>query len=183
MTAPDPPAGAGRPRGGQTRRPSGERIVRRPLAEAGAPRGFIVHATAAYLGLYTALLASALVTVPLRVGEVDPHGKESSLGLVAGVGALVAVVANPLFGRLSDRTTSRLGRRRPWLVGGVLGGTTGLTIIAVIPSIPAIVLGWSLAQLAFNATLAALAATIPDQVPVRQRGRVRSRHSMRRSTW
>ncbi|QTR04583.1 MFS transporter, partial [Saccharothrix algeriensis] len=66
-----------------------------------------------------ALLASALVTVPLRVAEVDPDGKERSLGLIVALGALVAVVANPLFGRLSDRTTSRFGRRRPWLIGGV----------------------------------------------------------------
>ena len=63
-----------------------------------APRGFTLRTTLAYLGLYTALLASALVTVPLRIGEVDPQGKESSLGLVAGVGSLVAVIANPLFG-------------------------------------------------------------------------------------
>jgi MFS family permease len=136
------------------------------------PRGFTLRTALAYLGLYTALLASALVTVPLRIGEVDPQGKESSLGLVAGVGSLVAVIANPLFGRLSDRTTSRLGRRRPWLVGGVLGGTAGLAIIAVVPSVPGILVGWCLAQLAFNATLSSLAATIPDQVPVRERGRV-----------
>lgn len=137
-----------------------------------APRGYVFLVAAAFLGMYTALLAAALVTVPLRIAEVDPGGKESSLGLVAGVGALVAVVANPLFGRLSDRTTSRFGRRRPWLVGGVLGGTVGLTVVALVPSIPAILVGWCLAQLAFNATLSSLAATIPDQVPELQRGRV-----------
>lgn len=136
------------------------------------PRGFTVRIALAYLGLYTALLASALVTVPLRVAEVDPEGKERSLGLIVAFGALVALVANPLFGRLSDRTTSRFGRRRPWLIGGVLGGSAGLMLIALVPTVPAVVAGWCIAQMSFNATLSALSATIPDQVPVERRGTV-----------
>ncbi|WP_067449685.1 MFS transporter [Actinomadura macra] len=136
------------------------------------PRGFTFRISLAYLGLYTALLASALVTVPLRVAEVDPAGKERSLALIVALGALVAVVANPLFGRLSDRTTSRFGRRRPWLVGGVLGGSAGLMLIALAPAVPAIAIGWCLAQMSFNATLSALSATVPDQVPADRRGTV-----------
>jgi MFS family permease len=137
-----------------------------------APRGFALRTALAYLGLYSALLASALVTVPLRIGQVDPSHKEENLGLVISVGALVAMIANPLFGRLSDRTTSRFGRRRPWLLGGVVGGMVGLSVIAMVPSIPAILVGWCIAQLAFNATLSSLTATIPDQVPTEQRGRI-----------
>ena len=37
-------------------------------------------------------------------------------------GALVAMFANPLFGAWSDRTTSRFGRRRPWILAGCVGG-------------------------------------------------------------
>ena len=39
-------------------------------------------------------------------------------GLVTGVGAAVSVFANPAFGAISDRTTSRFGRRVPWVVAG-----------------------------------------------------------------
>ena len=46
-----------------------------------------------------------------------------SLALVAGTGALVAMVGNPFFGRMSDRTASRLGMRRPWMVIGLVGGS------------------------------------------------------------
>jgi Na+/melibiose symporter-like transporter len=35
------------------------------------------------------------------------------LAVVAGVGSLLAMVANPFFGRMSDRTSSHLGIRRP----------------------------------------------------------------------
>ncbi|MEU6113468.1 MFS transporter [Streptomyces sp. NPDC047117] len=135
-----------------------------------APRGFVLRLGLANFGLYSALMTPVIVTMALRVADVAPHRKEAVLGLVLGVGAVVAVIANPLFGRLSDRTRSRFGRRRPWLVGGVLGGLLGLTVIAFVPSVPALVAGWALVQAAFNAVYAALMATIPDQVPEAARG-------------
>jgi MFS family permease len=85
-------------------------------------------------------------------------------------GALCALVGNAFWGRLSDRTTSRFGKRRPWLVVGMIGGTVGLAIIAIAHSILVVAIGWCIAQVMFNAALAALMATVPDHVPVRQRG-------------
>jgi MFS family permease len=43
-------------------------------------------------------------------------------------------------------------------------------VIALAPSIPVVVVGWCLAQVCFNALLAAQVAVIPDQVPPGQRG-------------
>jgi hypothetical protein len=80
--------------------------------------------------------------------------------------------ANPFFGRLSDRTSSRLGMRRPWMVIGLAGGSCGILIVAVGPSIAVVLIGWCIAQLFFNALLAALVAVLPDQVPIDQRGTV-----------
>lgn len=137
-----------------------------------APRGFVVRLVLAYLGLYSAVLSVALVTLALRIEQVDPRHKETSLAVAAALGALVALFANPLAGRLSDRTTSRWGRRRPWLIAGVVGGTAGLAIVALVPSITAITAGWCLAQLCFNASIAALAATVPEHVPLPRRGMV-----------
>ncbi|MDK1473952.1 MFS transporter [Streptomyces sp. 549] len=136
-----------------------------------APPGYVPLLGAATLGLYTALMTPVVLTLALRVAEVAPDNKEAVLGLVLGVGAVFALVANPAAGRLSDRTRSRYGRRRPWLVGGVAGGVLGLAVIALVPSVPALVLGWSLVQTSFNAVYAALLATIPDQVPPDGRGR------------
>ncbi|WP_405606942.1 MFS transporter [Streptomyces sp. NBC_00076] len=141
-------------------------------AQAPAPRGFTGKIGLAQFGLFGALLTPVLVTMALRIAQVDPANKTSSLSLVLGVGAFCALIANPLVGRLSDRTTSRFGRRRPWLIGGVIGGTTGLTLVAFVPSVPVILLGWALAQISFNASLATLQATVPDQVPHAQRGKV-----------
>ena len=95
-----------------------------------------------------------------------------SLALVAGTGALLAMVANPFFGKMSDRTASPLGMRRPWMVIGLVGGSLGILIVALAPSIPVVLAGWCVAQLFFNALLAAMAAVLPDQVPSVQRGLV-----------
>jgi MFS family permease len=89
---------------------------------------------------------------------------------VTGTGALLAMVGNPFFGRLSDRTTSPLGMRRPWIVIGLVGGSAGILVVALAPSIAVVLIGWCIAQLLFNALLAALAAVLPDQVPATQRG-------------
>src|SRR6202011_5010637 len=73
---------------------------------------------------------------------------------------------------MSAPSSSRLGMRRPWMVIGLVGGTIGILIVALAPSIPVVLLGWCLAQLFFNALLAALVAVLPDQVPRAQRGQV-----------
>jgi MFS family permease len=138
----------------------------------GIKHGFVARFGFASFTTWLALLTPVVVTLALRVQQIDPVHKERSLGLILGVGAFLATVANPLIGRASDRTTSRFGRRRPWLVAGAATGTAGLAVIATVPTVPAILIGWAVAQLGFNAILAALTATIPDQIPVAHRGRV-----------
>ena len=144
-------------------------------APATSPVGwaFISLYTLAFLSTSLLFLAPLLVTLALKVNSlVGTEQAPNSLSLVAGVGALLAMVGNPFFGRLSDRTSSRLGMRRPWMVVGLVGGSLGVLIVALAPNIPVVLLGWCLAQLFFNALLAALVAVLPDQVPPAQRGSV-----------
>jgi MFS family permease len=118
-------------------------------------------------------IAPLLVTLALKVNSlVGIDRAPSSLALVAGTGALVAMVGNPFFGKMSDRTASRLGMRRPWMVIGLVAGSLGILIVALAPSIPVVLAGWCIAQLCFNALLAAMVAVLPDQVPSGQRGQV-----------
>ncbi|RZS44725.1 MFS transporter [Herbihabitans rhizosphaerae] len=99
-----------------------------------------------------------------------PAGKEDLLALVALLGAAVSAVANPVWGALSDRTTSRFGMRIPWIVGGTIGGVAGLLLLASAQGVGMMIIGWCLVQLALNAPFAALSAAIPDQVPLAKRG-------------
>jgi len=139
---------------------------------AGARPGFVFLYALAYAVLWLALLTPIIVTLALKVQQLAPGDTTRPLSLVFGVGAIFALVSNPLFGALSDRTTSRFGRRRPWLVGGILCGLFALAMIGAASNITTVLIGWCIAQLAFNATLAALVAVLPDQVPIAQRGTV-----------
>ncbi|MFD8303383.1 MFS transporter [Streptomyces sp. NPDC059690] len=98
--------------------------------------------------------------------------KETMLAWVTGIGAAVSLVANPLFGALSDRTTSRRGRRTPWIVAGAAGGALSLLVLAGAGGLWTMTLGWCLVQLTLNAAFAAVTAAVPDQVPRLQRGSV-----------
>jgi MFS family permease len=131
--------------------------------------GFISLYTLAYMGTSLLFLAPVLVTLALKVNSlVGIKQAPSSLALVAGIGALVAMVGNPFFGRMSDRTASRLGMRRPWMVTGLAVGSVGIGIVALAPSIPVVLVGWCTAQLFFNALLVTMVAVLPD--PSVQRG-------------
>jgi MFS family permease len=134
---------------------------------------FVTLYALAFTSTSLILIAPLLVTLALKVDSlVGLKRAPDSLALVTATGALVAMVGNPFFGRMSDRTSSRWGMRRPWMVVGLLGGSFGVLVVALAPNIAVTLLGWCVAQLFFNALLAALVAVLPDQVPVAQRGMV-----------
>jgi MFS family permease len=98
------------------------------------------------------------------------NNKAVTLALIISPGLLVALVTNPLFGMLSDRTASRWGRRRPYIVGGTLLNVVGLFLMMAAPNIITLVLALCLTQLANNAAAAPFHAYLPDLVNEEQRG-------------
>ena len=94
-----------------------------------------------------------------------------TLALVVGPGLIAALISNPLFGYLSDRTRLRWGRRKPYILIGTLVNVAGLGIMAAAPSIPVLIGGLVLVQLANNAAAAPFHALLPDLVPAQQRGK------------
>lgn len=143
----------------------------RPLPRVGW--GFIALYASAFMGTSLVFIAPVLVSLALKVNSlVGIERAPTSLALVTGIGSLVSILGNPFFGKLSDRTSSPLGMRRPWMVIGLAGGSLGILVVAVAPSIPVVLIGWCVAQLFFNALLAAEVAVLPDQIPPDQRGLV-----------
>lgn len=132
---------------------------------------FVLVYGLALFGLWMAVLTPVIVSMALRIAAIDPVNKSTILSHVMGMGALVALVANPVCGYFSDRTTSRMGMRRPWILGGTAVGVLGLYLVAT-GDLTTITIGWLMAQAGYNAVLAAVIALLPDQVPESQRGRV-----------
>src|SRR4051794_30535272 len=142
-----------------------------PTKEVG-PK-FVWALVIAQFVFFVALLGPAIIGIGVKVQSIVPGPEKApALATVAGFGALFAVIGNVLFGRLSDRTTSRWGRRRPWIVAGTVVMTAAFAVMALGQSVPIVTAGWCLAQLGANATLAPFIATISDQVPKFQRGSV-----------
>ena len=126
----------------------------------------------ANVGLSAGFFGPISVLLAKQAETLDAANKEQVLAVVAGVGALVSAIAMPLAGAFSDRTTSRLGRRVPWLLGGAVGGGLALMLLSVAPNVAVMLLAWCLAQALLNGMNAAITTMIPDQVPSNRRGRI-----------
>jgi MFS family permease len=149
------------------------------LAEPVVPvrRSWVGLLFAANLGLWMAFFTPVQVLLPEQIAAVGTGGKEAALGWVTGVGALVAIIVNPVSGALSDRTRYTIGgraygRRHAWTVAGAAISLISLLALAVQHSILGVAIGWAGAQVGLNIMLATLTAAVPDRVPVAQRGAV-----------
>lgn len=107
--------------------------------------------------------------LPAQVGFLDPANKFTTFALIASVGAFVGVIMAPLAGALSDRTVSRWGRRRPWIIFGIIFAVVGLVLMAQSTSIIQLLAGEVIVQISVDTIMSAITAIIPDQVPMHQR--------------
>ncbi|WP_017572293.1 MFS transporter [Nocardiopsis halotolerans] len=142
------------------------------LAEPTRPvrRLWVAGISLANLGMWMAFFGPLQVLLPEQVGLLAPDAKETTLAWVTGVGAACSTLGTPLAGALSDRTTSRFGRRRPWILAGALLGGLGLVVLGQQSGVAGVLLGWAFVQTALSCLNATLLAAVPDHVPVRQRG-------------
>jgi MFS family permease len=129
---------------------------------------FMVLAT---FGAYVALVTPIALSLAVRVQQLVP-GHEEVLGYVTGVGAGAGALVSPFVGMLSDRTRSRWGRRRPYLIGGAALGMIALFVIAAAPTVWILGLGWVMVQLGWGNVGVVLLYTQADRLSEEQRGRV-----------
>jgi MFS family permease len=134
--------------------------------------GFIAAYTLAQIGAFVSFMPLFQVLLPLKAEAIDSAGKAVLLSQVAFFGAITASVANLVAGAISDRTTSRFGRRRPWMVVGALGAVGAYSVIQRAGTAGELIAGIVLFQLTFNLMFSAMIAVMPDRVPDAQKGRV-----------
>ncbi|MFT3797411.1 MFS transporter [Microbacterium sp.] len=145
-----------------------------------ANKSYVTWLIVAQFVFFVALLGPAIVGIGMKILELQSTGAVEDTGaglntaqaILGGVGALFATIANVVFGRVSDRTTSKWGRRRIWIVLGTVIMTIGFVFMALGTSLMVATIGWAIAQLGANMTLAPFIATIADQVPKFQRGKI-----------
>lgn len=132
---------------------------------------FIFAFAFAYAGFWIACLMPGVVTLALKVQTlVGPDAAAGSLSLIAGAGVLLPLVVMPVVGRLSDRTTARIGMRRPYLLVGAAGVLAFGVVMGLAPNVPVLLAAYALYSVAANFIGTPLLAVISDRVPVEQRG-------------
>jgi len=115
------------------------------------------------------------VVLPSQIAAiVGDSRKELFNGLVPAAGAALSLLVTPIAGALSDRSRSRIGRRRPFLAVGTAINILFLLLLARIGAsgtIGLLLLCYLGVQLGANWAGGPYAGLIPDLVPPEQRGR------------
>ncbi|HVT11998.1 MAG TPA: MFS transporter [Fimbriimonadaceae bacterium] len=142
--------------------------------------------------LWGALL---VIMLPAEVKTLFPEYRVPALGYLIAFGAVAAIFVPLIVGAMSDRCVSRYGRRRPYIVAGVLINLVGLaamcaavTVLPVVhgdrsdstgkiaatlftsPTFLLLLVAYLIAQFGNNIASAAYSGVIPDVVPEDQRG-------------
>ena len=140
-----------------------------PLQRSTALRfgaGFLAISVLWALGLSSV----ATVLLPQRLKDLGVADPSALLASISAVTAIVSLLSNLVFGNLSDRTRSRLGRRTPWVAaGGILGGVT-LLGVGVIDNTLLLTIDYCLCMVGLNMMLAPAVAVLSDRVPASIRG-------------
>lgn len=115
------------------------------------------------------------LVLPDRVEQiVGAAHKDHVLMLIASSGAFVSGVTQIVFGALSDNCTSRWGRRRPFLVFGVLATTVVLLFFPGASTVGALLGVYLGIQLFLNIGHGPYQALMPDLIPADHHGRASS---------
>ncbi|MBN1178303.1 MAG: MFS transporter [Anaerolineae bacterium] len=111
-----------------------------------------------------------IVLPALLLNFVPEALKNTYLGVMTFIGLILAMIIQPLSGALSDSIHTRWGRRRPWMLGGVLLDLAILTGMALVGGFPGLLAAYLLLQFASNCAHGPAQGLIPDLVPEEQRG-------------
>lgn len=104
------------------------------------------------------------VAVPQLLKEWDPDQATGNLSIVLTAGGAAILVTTPIFGRLSDRSLSRLGIRRPWIAAGVLIAAIGYLLQAFAPSLLVLGAGVVLVLIGWGAVSMTIHTLFADQI-------------------
>lgn len=127
-------------------------------------RLFVSALLLANFGSNVALIAPIQNLLPRMIEQAaGPSGKALGLGVVTGIGALAALVFNPVAGHFSDRWRRTDNRSRTVLFG-LVTGTLGHVILAYQHSVLGIAIWWTICQAAINVAYSPMSAVVVDRV-------------------
>lgn len=106
----------------------------------------------------------ASVAIPQLLKEWDPDRATGDLSFILTLGGAAILITTPIFGRLSDRSMSRLGIRRPWILSGSLIALAGYAVQATAPSLLVLAVGTILVLVGWGAVSMTVHTLFADQI-------------------
>lgn len=135
-------------------------------------RPFVAALMLANFGTNVALIAPIQNILPRMIESASGSASKAVwLGVVTGIGALAALVFNPLAGYVSDRWVSSDNRTRTILFGLVSGGIAHV-VLGLQHSIAGMAIWWTLCQATINIAYGPMSAIVVDHVDKRSWGLV-----------
>ncbi len=142
---------------------------------------FLLGMCALMLGANLVWVSYNSILLPTLVERVVTQGKGLVVGLIGFLGTVLAVLVNLLWGIISDQTSSRLGKRTPYLLVGALLAFPAIILPALLFSpalqgdlfrlaLPIIITGYFGMQFFTNIGNGAWWPLLVDMVPDHQRG-------------
>jgi MFS family permease len=139
----------------------------RPTTRLSAPQLFQISV---YWFALNAIWGGFEVFQQKRVMQLAGDSATLALPAMELIAMPIAALTMPVMGSISDYTTSRWGRRRPFILFGSLAAGVAMFGLAMSPSFAILVLFFVLLQLTTNAARGPFAGCVPDLVPERQVG-------------
>ena len=131
---------------------------------------FLFGYVVAQVGAFLSFLPLFQILLPIRAEQIAGDHRVQLLSVISAIGALAGGGANLVAGHLSDRTRSRFGRRRPWMLAGLAATLVSYGLIWRAHSPAGLIAAVALFQVSFNTLFAPLVALTPDRVPMARRG-------------
>jgi len=125
------------------------------------------------LGFALAAVANTMhaIILPLRIQDlVGGELKSTYLGLLTFAGLVIAILVQPIAGAISDRSGFHWGRRRPFILAGIIAALIMLFGLGTADLYVIVFIFWCLMQASLNVAQGPFQAFIPDLVPSGKRG-------------
>lgn len=122
------------------------------------------------IGLAVATTVPLTLLLPYKLMTLNPSGYSEVFGYINGIAGIMALIFGPIWGMISDRTDSRFGRRRLWLLVAILGVGLSLIGIGLATSVAQVAVCWVVLNIFSSAGYGLNGALVADQVDENHRG-------------
>ena len=134
------------------------------------PMSQLVTLSIYWFGIQTIWGGLNITIIPGRLDDLSRDTQGTLLAIIMLAGAIAPIIIQPTIGVISDYTSSRWGRRKPYIVAGSLLDVVFLAGLAFNNNFVAMVAFYFLLQVSSNFAQGPFQGYVPDLVPAKQVG-------------